>query len=126
MYTKGAVLTRQDARRASLKPPSKEKFHGYCNNLSRISQSLFCPARWSLGYLGQARGRPGVFQQHLKSTRRNTLPVKLIDGSLVMCHKHLACALVEQMEIGKPASGPDRVLHHPPEAFDGVQVVATM
>src|SRR5213592_3020856 len=33
------------------------------------------------------------FEQHLQSTRRNTLPVKLVDGSLVMCHKHLACAL---------------------------------
>jgi len=65
-------------------------------------------------------------QQHLQSTRRNTLPVKLIDGSLLMCHKHLACALGEQMEVGKTSSGPDRVLHHAPEAFDGVQVVATM
>ena len=43
-----------------------------------------------------------------------------------MCHKHLACALVEPMEIGKTSSGPDRILHHAPEAFDGVQVVATM
>jgi hypothetical protein len=39
-------------------------------------------------------GYPFVYQQHLQSTRRNTLPVKLIDGSLVMCHKPLACALV--------------------------------
>jgi predicted ATPase len=34
------------------------------------------------------------YEQHLQSTRRNTLPVKRIDGSLVMCHKHLAGALV--------------------------------
>ena len=53
-------------------------------------------------------------QQPPRSTRRNTLPVKLVDGSRLMCHKHLACALVEQMEIGKPSSGPDLVLHHPP------------
>jgi hypothetical protein len=33
-------------------------------------------------------------KQHLQSTRRNILPVKLVDGSLLMCHKHLACALV--------------------------------
>jgi len=37
---------------------------------------------------------PQALQQHPQSTRRNALPVKLIDGSLVMCHKHLACALV--------------------------------
>src|SRR5207244_6731365 len=65
-------------------------------------------------------------EQHLQNTRRNTLPVKLVDGALLMCHKYLACALVEQMEIGKTSSGSDRVLHHPPEAFDGVQVVTTM
>src|SRR5438105_4035062 len=65
-------------------------------------------------------------EQHLQNTRRNTLPVKLVDGALLMCHKSLACALVEQMEIGKTSSGSDRVLHHPPEAFDGVQVVTTM
>jgi hypothetical protein len=34
-----------------------------------------------------------MYEQHLQSTRRNTLPVKLVDGSLLMCHKHLACAL---------------------------------
>jgi hypothetical protein len=39
---------------------------------------------------GQAAGG----EQHLQSTRRNTLPVKLVDGSLLMCHKYLACALV--------------------------------
>jgi hypothetical protein len=65
-------------------------------------------------------------KQHLQSTRRNTLPVKLVDGSRLMCHKHLACAPVEQMEIGQTSSGPDLVLHHPPEAFDRVQVVTTM
>jgi hypothetical protein len=65
-------------------------------------------------------------QQHLQSTRRNPLPVKRIDGSLLMCHKHLACALVEQMESGKTSSGPDRVLHHAPEAFDRIEVMATM
>jgi len=30
------------------------------------------------------------------------------------------------MEIGKTSSGPDSIFHHSPEAFDGVQVVATM
>ena len=49
-----------------------------------------------------------------------------INWSLLMRHEYLACALVEPMEIGKTSSGPDRILHHAPEAFDGVQVVATM
>jgi hypothetical protein len=35
-----------------------------------------------------------VIQQSPQSTRRNVLPVKLIDGSLLMRHEHLACALV--------------------------------
>jgi hypothetical protein len=54
-----------------------------------------------LAQMGQSPGRGGavgpghaVAKQHLQSTRRNILPVKLIDGSLMMCHKHLACALV--------------------------------
>jgi len=34
------------------------------------------------------------FEQSPQSTRRNTLPVKRIDGSLLMGHKYLACALV--------------------------------
>src|SRR5262249_45302083 len=36
----------------------------------------------------------GVVQQPPQSTRRNALPVKLIDGSLLMGHEYLACALV--------------------------------
>jgi hypothetical protein len=35
-----------------------------------------------------------------------------------MGHEHLARALVELMQIGTTPSGPDRVLHHAPEAFD--------
>jgi RNA-directed DNA polymerase len=35
-----------------------------------------------------------VYKQHLQSTRRNALPVKLIDGSLVMPHEDLTRALV--------------------------------
>ena len=33
-------------------------------------------------------------KQYPQSTRRNALPVKLIDGSLLMGHEYLACALV--------------------------------
>ena len=52
--------------------------------------------------------------------------MKLIDGTLLMRHKHLAGALVELRKSTKTASGADGVLHHPPEAFDGIEVVATM
>jgi hypothetical protein len=35
-----------------------------------------------------------------------------------MRHEYLAGALVEQLEMSKTSSGPDGVLHHPPETFD--------
>jgi len=54
------------------------------------------------------------------------LPVEFINGSLLMRHEHLPCALVELMQIGKTPSGADRILHHAPEAFNGVEVMATM
>ena len=43
-----------------------------------------------------------------------------------MCPQHPPGALVELQQIGQTASGADGVLHHPPEAFDGVEVVPTM
>jgi len=43
-----------------------------------------------------------------------------------MCHQHPPGALVELQQIGETASGTDGVLHDPPEAFDGIEVVATM
>jgi hypothetical protein len=43
-----------------------------------------------------------------------------------MCHKHLAGARIELRERGKPSSCTDSILHHPPEAFDGVEVMATV
>ena len=52
--------------------------------------------------------------------------MKRIDWSLLMCHQYPACSMVELLEIGKTPSGSDDVLHHPPEAFDGVEVVTTM
>jgi hypothetical protein len=51
--------------------------------------------------------------------------MKLIDGSLLMGHEYLACALVYQVEIGKTPSRSNAVLHHAPEAFDGIEVMAT-
>ena len=54
------------------------------------------------------------------------LPVKLKYRSLVLPHEHSACALVELMQIGKTPSGANPVLHHTPEAFNGIQVVTTV
>src|SRR5262249_40222182 len=35
-----------------------------------------------------------------------------------MCHKHLAGSPVELMEVAETAPRSNRILHHPPEAFD--------
>jgi hypothetical protein len=46
---------------------------------------------------GRARKRiPALIekQQPPQNTRRNALPVELIDGAFLMCHEHLAGALV--------------------------------
>ena len=67
----------------------------------------------------------GRYQQSPRSSRRNALPVKRRNGSLLMGREYLARAVVELMPIRKPSSGPDRVLHHAPKAFDGVEVVPT-
>src|SRR5262245_33330203 len=61
-----------------------------------------------------------------RSSRRNPLPVECINRSLLVRHEHLTRALVELMQIGKTPSSTDGVLHDPPEAFDGIEVVATM
>src|SRR5207244_11730150 len=61
-----------------------------------------------------------------RSSRRNGLPMIRRDGTFLMRHQHLAGALVELRKITKTASGADGVLHHPPEAFDGIEVVPTM
>ena len=52
--------------------------------------------------------------------------MKLIDGSFLMRHKDLACALGELLKTAQTPSGADGVLPHPPEAFDGVEMVTTM
>jgi hypothetical protein len=53
-------------------------------------------------------------------------PVEFIDGPFLMGYKHLACTLVERREIAQTSSGANGLLHHPPEAFDRVEMVATM
>ena len=54
------------------------------------------------------------------------LPVKRKYWSLVLRHEYSARALVELVQIGKAPSGANPVLHHPPEAFNGIQVVTTV
>jgi hypothetical protein len=61
-----------------------------------------------------------------RSLRRNPLPVECINRSLLMRHEHLTCALGELRQSGTTPSGSDRILPHPPEAFDGIEVMATM
>src|SRR5215475_11552329 len=68
----------------------------------------------------------GSSKQLLRSSRRKVSPVELIDGPFLMRHEHLAGALVELRQIGKASSSADGVLHHPPEAVDGIEMVATM
>ena len=43
-----------------------------------------------------------------------------------MGHEYLACALVKLMQIGKTPSRSNAVLHHAPEAFDGIEMVPTV
>src|SRR5262245_57820695 len=85
---------------------------------------------WRAGWLKIRRPPCCSSKRDLKqvprSLRRNALPVELINRALLMGPEHVACALVELQQIGKTASGADGVLHHPPEAFDGVEVVPTM
>ena len=67
-----------------------------------------------------------LYKQIPRNLRRNRLPTKRIDGPLVMRHEHPAGALVELVKIAKTSPSANRILHHPPEAFDRVQVMATM
>src|SRR5207248_785071 len=69
---------------------------------------------------------PRMAKQNPQSLRRNKLPAKLIDRALLMRHEHLTGSLVELREITKTAACADGVLHHAPEAFDGVDVMTTM
>ena len=52
--------------------------------------------------------------------------MKLIDWSCLMLRKYSTRALIKLMQIGETPSGTDPVLHHAPEAFNGVEVVPTM
>lgn len=65
-------------------------------------------------------------EQPPQSTRQKTLPVKRRDGLFLIRHKSLACALIELLKMAKTPSGSDGVLHHLPEAFDGVAVLSAV
>ena len=52
--------------------------------------------------------------------------MEFINGSLLMRHEHLPCALVELMQIGKTPSGTDPVLEHAPATFHRIEVMAAM
>ena len=67
-----------------------------------------------------------AYQQLLRSSRRNVSPVKLIDGPFLMGHEDLSGALIECREIAKTSSRTHGVLHHAPEAFDRIEMVATV
>ena len=53
-------------------------------------------------------------------------PVELIDRPFLMRHKHLAGTLGERREIAQTSSRANGVLHHPPEAFDRVEVMSAV
>jgi hypothetical protein len=52
--------------------------------------------------------------------------VERIDGPFLRRHKHVAGPLIEGREIAQTSSRANGVLHHLPEAFDRVEMVATM
>ena len=52
--------------------------------------------------------------------------MKLRDGSFLMRQKYLACALIELLKTAQTPSGAAGVLHHPPAAFDGVEVMSAV
>ena len=52
--------------------------------------------------------------------------MKRIHGSLLMGHEHVSRALGELRQSRQTPSGTERVLHHAPEAFEGIAVRPTM
>src|SRR4029450_5863551 len=64
-------------------------------------------------------------EQIPRSSRRNPLPMKRINRSLLMGHEHVACALRERSHIRQTPSGAERVFHDAPEACAGMEVRPT-
>src|SRR2546427_7184475 len=68
----------------------------------------------------------GEQKQNPRNSRRNALPAARIDGPLLMRHAHLTCPFRELMQITHTPSRSESVLHRPPEAFEGMEVVTTV
>jgi hypothetical protein len=84
------------------------------------------PRVFSMASWKQCHFNERLLEHLLRSSRRNVSPVELIDGSFLMSHEYVAGAPVELMQIRQTASSADGVLHHPPEPFNGIEVVPTM
>src|SRR2546422_10936152 len=69
------------------------------------------------------RGKRGGYKQIPLSLRRNLLPGKLLNRTLLMSHQHLARTLVKLTETAKTSSCSNAVLHHPPEPLHRPQVL---
>jgi hypothetical protein len=54
------------------------------------------------------------------------LPTERIDWPFLMCHEHVASALVQPLQLADTPSRTDGIFHGAPEAFDGIEMVATM
>jgi hypothetical protein len=54
------------------------------------------------------------------------LPTELIYWPFLLHHEHLACSLVELMQITQPPPDSNGVFHHTPEAFDRVEVMSAV
>jgi hypothetical protein len=52
--------------------------------------------------------------------------VERVDGLLLLRHEDLPGSLVELMEIAQTSSRSNSVFHHPPKAFHGIEMMATM
>jgi hypothetical protein len=93
---------------------------------SRVLYLLYAPTLRHVTSCGRVTERLLYSQQHLQRMRRNVLPVEFINWSLLMRHEDLPGALIELLEISETPSSSNLLLHHPPEASDGVEMVATM
>ena len=69
----------------------------------------------------------GYVKEHIpRSLRRNGLPVKRIDGTLLMRHQHLAGSPVELLEGAETVPRANGILPPPPEAFDVIPTVSPL
>ena len=65
-------------------------------------------------------------EQNPRNSRRNVLPVELINWPLWMGHEYLAGSLGELMQIAQTPSRADGLLHGAPESFHGIEMLAAV